>query len=381
VVLNINNSFHMHGAEERVVEILNDLPAYLQQKNPSAAEALKGIDLDVTTIGPLILTAISAYTSATTSSSSDDGGALTFDPNQSSVMLQSQISALAIRMVKTACPENAVLLPDLLPKQPEPWVVCRQIAVYILYSEQASEEESAVHQLAEEVKAWLHRRCDLEPHHIVLCTKQDDQIMDKRSIDEATALDCNLVAKATDTVLLLQSASVLAEPRSLARLYSASVNRVPIVPIFLTGAMDHGHEWDFDQAKSTFSALGSTLSAQAVSSLETATGVSTATIGDELLQAIPNVISKPLSVGGANTEFEAQMCDIELTLRRDMAKVGNAVERTAGTEGTKSSSMAQPKPATKPRTVARVVARRSATPPRKSANQEAPPSESVPPEP
>ena len=369
VVLKINNSYRMDGAEDRVVGILNDLPAYLRHKNPSAAEALREIDLDVTTIGPLILGAISAYTSAGTSPDGD--GALTFDPNQSSVMLQSQISALAGKMVSTACPENAVLLPDLLPKQPDPWIVCRQIAVYILYSEQGMEEGSAVHQLAMEVKAWLHRRCDLEPHHIALCTKQDEQFMDKRSIDEATALDCNLVAKETDTVLLLQSASVLAEPRTLARLYSATVNRVPIVPICLTGSIDGG-EWDFEQAKSTFAALGSTLSTQAVSSLEAATGVSTATVGDELLQAIPNVISKPLSVGGADTEFEAQMCDIELTLRRDMAKVGKPVERIKSV----AQPTSKPKPATKP-----LVAKRSDTPPRNSANQQVPPLESIPPEP
>ena len=86
--------------------------------------------------------------------------------------------------------------------------------------------------------------------------------------------------------------------------------------------------------------------------------------------------------GDKQNIYSAHLSDLLLTQKMmEMAKVGKAVERTAGTEGTKSSSMAQPKPATKPRTVARIVARRSATPPRKSANQEAPPSESVPPEP
>ena len=360
-VLNINNSYQMTGGAQKALEILTDLPAYLQQTNPSAIEDLKTIDLDAAKIGPLIAAAISDGLSASSSN------ALTFDPNQSSVVLQSQISALACAMVERACPENSVLLPDLLPKQPEPWVICRQIAMYVVFSEQlGSSSESAIRQLAEEVKAWLQRRCDLESHHVVLCTDQGG-----RDINEATSLDCDVVAKEADTILLLQSAQVLAEPRCLARLYSASTNRVPIVPVLLTGGaagtFDH---WNFEQAKSTFSELGAHLSSRSIASLEQATGVATAAVGDELLQAIPNVISKPLSVAGTDTEFEAQMCDIELTLRREMAKVGKTIKRT--TPATKTESSGDKKP----RAVARVVTRAS-TPPR----QTEPPSESVPPEP
>jgi hypothetical protein len=282
-------------------------------------------------------------------------------------------------MVERACPENSVLLPDLLPKQPEPWTVCRQIAIYVVFSEQlGSGSESPIRQLAEDVKAWLQRRCDLEPDHVVLCTDQDS-----RDINEATSADCDVVATQTDTVLLLQSAQVLAEPRCLARLYSASTNRVPIVPVLLTGtagdtadgSVDQRKfdQWNFEQAKSTFSELGAHLSSPSIASLEQATGVATAAVGSELLQTIPNVISKPLSVGGTDTEFEAQMCDIELTLRREMATVGKTIKRTTlDTAITKNQSHGTEKP----RTVARVVAR-ARTPPR----QTKPPSESVPPEP
>ena len=369
VILNINNSFQMSGGTQKVLKILNDLPAYLEQANPSATDDLKAIGLDVTKIGPLIAAAISE-------SLSISGNTLTFDPNQSSVMLQSQIGALARAMVETACPENSVLLPDLVPKKPEPWVISRQIAIYVVYSEKlAAGLDSSLQQLAEEVKAWLQRRCDLESHHIVLCTEHNSGI---REINEATTLDCEAVVKDTDIVLVLQSSEVLLEPRCLARLYSASINRVPIVPILLTGGgKDAGGsftQWSFEQAKLTFSELGATLSSQAITSLERATGAATTTIGDELLQAIPNVISKPLTVGGVTTEFEAQMCDMELTLRREMATVGKAVVRTTPTTTENAENPARSKQ--RVRAVARVIGR-SGTPPRRRQ----PLAENVPPEP
>ena len=172
------------------------------------------------------------------------------------------------------------------------------------------------------MKAWLHRRCDLEDHQIVLCTDK----CQARRINEVVASDCEVVLKQCDTVLLLQSADVLAEPRCLARLYCASANRVPIVPVLLTGSTSF-QEWNFEESKKILSQLGGHINSEDVSSaLSAATGASSSGVGLELVRTIPNVISKPLSVKGIDTEFEAQMCDIELTLRRDMAKVGKSTQ-------------------------------------------------------
>ena len=96
-------------------------------------------------------------------------------------------------------------------------------------------------------------------------------------------------------------------------------------------------------------------------------------------RVLPNIISKPLSSSGLDSEFEAQMLDVELTLRRALsAGVSAAMSPTPSGPGAVSTGFAaatssapgphlsegQPdrkgtSPRTRPRAVARVVSKES----------------------
>ena len=318
LVVKINNSYS--APVTKINDILRDLPAYLQDKNATALDDLKSekIAMDPQQISETIKTAITNVKSKAD---------LTFDPNQSSVMLQSQICALAGAMVEVSCPENEALLPDLAPQEVEPWIVSRPIAIYIVFAEQ----DPLMKKLAEDVKDWLCRRCDLASDSIGLCSDSSAG----RSIGDATPGDCDDVATNVDTVLLLQSEQVLAEPRSLARLYAAVVNGAPIVPVYLTSSKQENESklWNFETSKLKLKHLGHLSSADA-SSVAAASGASAPQVGKVLSQVIPNVISKPLEIEGAGTQFEAQMLDIQQSLRREMA-AGTAATggKTTATEG------------------------------------------------
>jgi hypothetical protein len=309
IVLSINNSYRVDTS--RVAEILSDLPGYLKEKNPSAVDTLKEVMIDVDYIGPRILKAIQEC--------EVDISTLTFDPNQSSVLLQSQIQALAEAMAVTACAENKALLTDMSPQEKDPWVRARKYAVYIVYSE-ASE---VVRSQAERVKDWLVKRCDIPAEHVT-CAYDDPAV---RSIGDAVAGDCDDVKGNVDTVILLQSQGVLSEPRCLARLFAASKATIPIVTVNLTSP-DPGHKellWNFETAKPTMVNLGDSLPKGTSDALTAASGAAASEVGTVLSRVLPNIISKPLSIGGATSLFEAQMSDIELTLRREMPVDGDAV--------------------------------------------------------
>ena len=93
-----------------------------------------------------------------------------------------------------------------------------------------------------------------------------------------------------------------------------------------------------------------------------ASGVSANHVGKVLSQVIPNVISKPLNIDGVGTQFEAQMLDIELTLRREMpaASVATTTAARRNTAAKTTSEGVPPAARTataKTRVAARVVAR------------------------
>jgi hypothetical protein len=361
LVVKINNSYRADVGT--IDEILSDLPAYLERTNETALAEIQGkeIGLEPSDLAATIKKAIAK-------DSSED--ALTFDPNQSSVMLQSQIHALASAMVQVACPENEALLPDLAPQSVDPWIIARPIAIYIIFAE----KEQQMKKTAEDAKDWLCRRCDLAPDSIRLCSDSSGD----RSISDATAGDCDDVANNVDTVLLLQSKQVLAEPRSLARLYVAIANRTPIVPVNLTSSdeKDKDKLWNFETAKPTLERLEAVLNVDQNQSLAAASGASAAEVGAVLAQVIPSVISKPLEIEGVRTQIEAQMLDIELTLRREMpaasvATTTAAPRKTVKTtakndEGVPPAAVAKPqnKNVTPPRArvAARVVTRAAAKP-------------------
>jgi hypothetical protein len=273
-------------------------------------------------------------------------------------------------MVQVACPENEALLPDLAPQSVDPWIIARPIAIYIIFAE----KEQQMKKMAEDAKDWLCRRCDLASDSIRLCSDSSGD----RSISDATAGDCDDVGNNVDTVLLLQSKQVLAEPRSLARLYVAIANHTPIVPVNLTSSdeKDKDKLWNFETTTPTLERLEKVLNVDQNQSLAAASGASAAEVGAVLAQVIPSVISKPLEIEGVRTQIEAQMLDIELTLRREMPAASVAtttaapwktVKTTAkNEEGVPPAAVAKPqnKNVTPPRArvAARVVTRAAAKP-------------------
>ena len=289
LVLSVNNAFRADVA--KVKEILADLPKYLAQANAGAIKELEAKLLDPAHMGPTISKAID---------NSKAKEELTFDPNQSSVMLQSQIAALASAMVDVACAENAALLPDLAPLKPEPWICARPVPIYIV----CSEYDDQIQKQAADMKAWLCRRADLAPAQVVVASDASAG----RKIDDAQAGDVDIIDE-VDTVVLLQSKDVLSQPRCLARLFAANTNRAPIVTVHLAGVAG---EWNFETAKSDLQNLDNTLAQSQASALTAACGVAPTAVGRVLSQVIPNVISKPLEIGGAPTQFEVSTAPIPL---------------------------------------------------------------------
>ena len=195
------------ASPEQIQAVLADLPKYLAEKNPNALTQLHEIDMDPAKLGGLILPAI------------DTRSTLTFNPNQSSVMLRSQVQQLATVMCDKACPENTQLLSflDLAKIEPDPWVFVRPIAVYIVFAEATS---SVPHEQASKVKEWLCARKGLDESRVVLCMDSCDVSMQ----DDV------------DSVMLIQTKQAIEESSCLSLLYKACVAGVPIVPVFLSSS-------------------------------------------------------------------------------------------------------------------------------------------------
>ena len=308
IVLRVANAFA--GDVSAIPTILTDLTNYLNEKNPLAEETLRAFDLDAKTVGEEILAGL-LPNGSTESLGKDE--IISFDSHQSSSMLQSQCNQLAAALVEKACPENRSLLRDTK-VQFEPWPVTLEYAVYIIHEEQTL----LVIEQARAIKRWLVENSDLKESQIVL---QIDAPENNRALNDVSSADMVPVANSTDSVLLLQSANVMREPRCIAKLCAVCQCRIPIVPVVLLGSKVE-HEalvYDFATAKPMMENLADSLGTVTAALVTDATSTPVGTVGLALSQLLPNIISKPLGIDVAAGEVNAQMAEIELTLRRSIA--------------------------------------------------------------
>jgi Ca2+-binding EF-hand superfamily protein len=284
--------------------ILSNLPAYLAEKNPMAEETLRAFGHDAMSVGNDLRSAFQLE-----AEQSSQAGTISFDTHQSAAMLQNQVGQIATALVRRACPENRSLLADIESREVEPWPTTRQYAVYIVYDEKSQDITPRV----EQIKQWLVDNTDLDENQVLL---QGDEA----AAEISTTGPMTAVSKHSDSVLLIQSAKVLHEPRSLVCLYAAASHSVPLVPVVLTKSKpeDAALVYDFVAAKSLMENLSVGIGLEASSVLEQATAVPADEVGLALSRVLPNVISKPLGLSSSEGEFNAQMTEVEATLRRSI---------------------------------------------------------------
>ena len=108
---------------------------------------------------------------------------------------------------------------------------------YIIHEEQSAQIVEA----AEKIRDWLLDSTDLSIESIAV--QIDQQNGRDRTVNDAGPADLAQIKVEVDAVLLIQSANVMSEPRSLARLFAATKAGVPIVPAVLIcdaeGAFEH----------------------------------------------------------------------------------------------------------------------------------------------
>lgn len=285
----------------------NDLPQYLNRVNPSGIKTLEEEGFNVETIGSIIVTHLE-------STRSRDIGTLEFDPNLSSVIMAAQIVELTTEMVETFCPENQPLLQDVSAAKSTPWVVQRKLAVLVVHGESNGPMAA---ELSLQIKLWLCARCNLPAAAVELTSEST-----KRDTNTASASDLDTAAEHADIVLLVQTPEILKEARLLAMLFAATAGSVPVVPVCLLSA-DPEHQqsvgYDFARAKHALDHLDEHLDSAASTALANATGESAREVGLRLGRVIPLVITKPLAADSLGPRFEAQMQDIEATLRDTLA--------------------------------------------------------------
>jgi hypothetical protein len=325
IVVKVNNAFA--GDTDGIASLLDDLPAYLETHNPRCAETLRAFDFDVDAveIAKTIKPALLEYEP------------LMFDPHQSSAIMHAEIAQMAQAMVDVACPENASLIPELHKRSTlEPWPARLNYAVYMVLEEQ----NDVVIEIAEEIKSWLLRNTALEAKQI--CIQTSD-----RSTDEVEAADLTAVAEEVDCVLLIQTSQVLYEPRCLARLYAAAKHRVPIVPVVLMSSKkeDQDMMYNFETAKPMLEDLSDYLEPPgAAAALEVAAGTSAAAIGLSLSLLLPNIISKPYGLGATVNETDAQMTEIERTMRGVSAVAQPGITATKTSTDVQTPRQVRPQP-------------------------------------
>jgi hypothetical protein len=294
ILLRVANAFA--GDPSEIDSILSDLPTHLELLNPGAGATLREYGADAATIAATIKPALAKATP------------LTFDPHESSRVMHAHIQQLAETLVEHACPENSFLLVGLKPVEAEPWPTQRHFAILIVHEQTAA----MAHQQAVEIKAWLMRRTELQSSQIEIQGGRE------REINDAVAADTAVAAEHTDCVLLVQTANVISEPRCLAGLYGAAMNGVPVVPVVLLPSTDDHkrYTYNFETAKSHLEGLPSNLKPGAATALEAATGVPAMVVGGALRTVLPNIISRPLGIGLTQNEVDAQMSEIERSLRQ-----------------------------------------------------------------
>ena len=109
ILIKIANSYVADTAE--IAAILDSLPTFLDEHNPSAGATLAENNTDAAAVASDIRGILAAAAVQP----------LTYDPHQSSLVMQSQMQALAAALVSHACPENDDLLPDFTPGDEEHW--------------------------------------------------------------------------------------------------------------------------------------------------------------------------------------------------------------------------------------------------------------------
>ena len=216
----------------------------------------------------------------------------------------------------------------------EPWSVKRKFAVYIIHEEQSAE----IVEKAEMMKVWLAKNTDLTVGHIAIQIDQNEGR--DRAVDDAAPSDLKQIKEEVDTVLLIQSAKVMSEPRSIARLYIAATCGIPIVPAVLTAQKPELKRllYNFETAKLMMEDLPAHIGDDAVIALESAlandirlgdesttfevedrSGMKAKSAGQALSELLPHIISKPLGLDIAESEIDAQMAEIESALRKGSA--------------------------------------------------------------
>ena len=297
ILLRIANAFA--GDASQIATILDDLPAHLLKINPGAEDTLKEFNTDANAVANTIREALVNTTP------------LTFDPHQSSAVMQAQIQQLAQALVEHACPQNKPLLADLRPHEAEPWHTQRKFAVLIVHEQSLPE---ALEQ-AKSIKSWLLRHTSLNASQIEI---QDGH---ERNLNDVAAEDMVDAAENTDCILVLQTANLLREPRCLATMYAAAGAGIPITPVvLLPSTAEHKPLlYNFEDARPHLEKLATSLDADASKSLAMATSKPVEIIGGVLSYLIPNIISKPLGLGVTQNEIDAQMAEVERTLRTRMA--------------------------------------------------------------
>ena len=123
---------------------------------------------------------------------------------------------------------------------------------------------------AELIKDYLIENTDLD--QIQIAVQIDQQNGRDRAVNDAAPADLAEIKVDVDAVLLIQSANVMSEPRSLARLYAAVKSGVPIIPAVMTSAAAEHKSllYNFEAAKPHMMELSRHLDDDAVVALEAA---------------------------------------------------------------------------------------------------------------
>jgi hypothetical protein len=290
ITILVGNSFACDPVE--TFQVLDDLPGYLDKNNAEAQAVLETHGQTKQTIGVEIAKGMTAQ--------GDNIDPISFDPYQSSAVLQAQVKQMATTLVQVACPENSPLLDTIISAKPYPWPkVTSKFAVYILH-----ESTSFVSEQAEDIKRWLQRRSDLTADKIAL------------SIGDGTE------ATQADVVLLMQTKNVLSNPHCLSQLYKAAANGVPIVPAYLTSKLKEHNKYmyRFEETTGFLRDLASNLSAEAIAEIQNTTGTKVDTVGMSLCLLMPNIISKPLTCDSLS-DREPQLAQIDEILRQNCGTI------------------------------------------------------------
>ena len=177
---------------------------------------------------------------------------------------------------------------------------------------------------AKMVKAWFIENTALSVESVKIQIEQQRAgshlSYQDMAVNDAAPADLEQITHHVDAVLLIQSANVMSEPRSLARLYIADKCGIPIVPVVLASSVAEHKSmlYNFEAAKPMMEDLPKHIDADAVAMLENALkegGQTADTVGKALAQLVPNIISKQLGIQGMDVDIDPQMAEISKALR------------------------------------------------------------------